>query len=63
MFLCYYYWIIANNFRVHSTITAKDYILEQVDKLENKERAVAGANLFEADYTLPFQIWCLYHTG
>ena len=62
MFVCYYCWIIANNFGLHGTITAIDRIFKHVRELE-KECAVTSANLFLADYTLPFQVRCLHHTG
>ena len=50
--MCHHCWIIANNSRIHSTITG-----------ELEERAVAGANLFEMDYILPIQVRWLHHTG
>ena len=43
--LCYYCWIIVNNFGLHSTYAAIDCIFEHVRVLK-KERAVAFANRF-----------------
>ena len=60
--LCYYSWTITKNFAAHRTITTIDCIFEQVGELEKYERAVTDANLFEVDYILPFQVWCLHHT-
>ena len=62
MFVCYYCSIIANNFGLHSTVTASDRIFKHVGELE-EECAVTSANLFEAGYTLPFQARCLHHAG
>ena len=50
----YYCWIITKNLVAYITITAINCILEHVGEVEKEERAVAGTNLFDAEYTLPF---------